>query len=110
MFCNILAVSTHVFLFMLFFCELGLLLNFDDNSCSYCHMTDMSTETFMRCLKCFAARRGVPCKFVSDNRKTFKVAARFICVQRQCSAGASVQHGCGVEIQSRKGPLVGWYI
>ena len=36
-------------------------------------VTDMSTETFMRCLKCFAARRGVPCKFVSDNRKTFKV-------------------------------------
>ena len=41
-------------------------------------MTNMSNETFMRCLKCFAVRRGMPRKFVSDNRKTFKAAARFI--------------------------------
>ena len=32
----------------------------------------------MRCLKRFAARRGMPRKFVSDNGKTFKAAARFI--------------------------------
>ena len=38
-------------------------------------VTDMSAETFMRCLKSFAARRGMPRKFVSDNGKTFKAAA-----------------------------------
>ena len=32
----------------------------------------------MRCVKHFAARRGMPRKFVSDNGKTFKAAARFI--------------------------------
>lgn len=41
-------------------------------------VTDMSTETFVRCLKRFAARRGIPRKFLSDNGKTFKAAARFI--------------------------------
>ena len=29
---------------------------------------DLSTETFLRCLKHFAARRGLPRKFLSDNR------------------------------------------
>ena len=37
---------------------------------------DMSAPTFIRCLKCFAARRGLPRKFVSDNGKAFQVAAR----------------------------------
>lgn len=41
-------------------------------------VTDLSTETFIRCLKRFAARRGFPHKFLSDNGKTFKAAARFI--------------------------------
>jgi hypothetical protein len=40
--------------------------------------TDMSTETFLRCLKRFAARRGLPHKFLSDNGKTFKAAAKFL--------------------------------
>ena len=39
---------------------------------------DMSTETFIRCLKRFAARRGLPQRFVSDNSKTFKGTARFL--------------------------------
>lgn len=38
---------------------------------------DASTGTFIRCLKRFAARRGLPRKFVSDNAKTFKAAAKF---------------------------------
>ena len=37
---------------------------------------DMSALTFIRCLKHFTARRGLPRKFVSDNGKAFKVAAR----------------------------------
>ena len=41
-------------------------------------VTDLSTETFLRCLKRFAARRGMPRKFVSDNGKTCKAAAKFI--------------------------------
>ena len=41
-------------------------------------VTNLSTETFLRCLKRFAVRRGMPRKFVSDNGKTFKAAAKFI--------------------------------
>lgn len=37
---------------------------------------NMSTETFIRCSKWFAAWRGLSCKF--DNSKTFKVAVRFL--------------------------------
>lgn len=39
---------------------------------------DLSTPTFLRCLKRFAARRGLPSKMVSDNGKTFKAAAKVI--------------------------------
>ena len=39
---------------------------------------DMSTETFIRCLKRFAARRGLPQRFISDNGKTFKAASKFL--------------------------------
>ena len=39
---------------------------------------DQSTQTFIRCLKQFAARRGLPRKFISDNGKTFKAAAKYI--------------------------------
>ena len=37
---------------------------------------DMSTETFIRCFRQFAARRGIPRKIVSDNSKTFKSASK----------------------------------
>ena len=36
---------------------------------------DMSAPTFLRCLKRFTARRGIPNKIVSDNALTFKAAA-----------------------------------
>ena len=39
---------------------------------------DMSTETFIRCIKRFAAHRGLPWRFISDNGKTFKAASRFL--------------------------------
>ena len=39
---------------------------------------DMSTQTFIRSLKRFAARRGLPHKFISDNGKTFKAAAKVV--------------------------------
>ena len=41
-------------------------------------VTDMSTLSFLRCLKRFASRRGLPHKFVSDNGKTFKAASKYI--------------------------------
>ena len=39
---------------------------------------DQSTETFLRCLKRFSARRGLPAKFISDNGKTFKAASKYL--------------------------------
>ena len=41
-------------------------------------VSDQSTQTFIRCLKRFAARRGLPRKFISDNGKTFKAADKYI--------------------------------
>ena len=35
----------------------------------------MSACTFLRCLKRFVARRGIPSKVISDNALTFKAAA-----------------------------------
>ena len=39
---------------------------------------DQSTPTFIRCMKRFVARRGLPKRFISDNGKTFKAAARYL--------------------------------
>ena len=39
---------------------------------------DMSTQAFIRSLKRFTARRGLPRRIVSDNAKTFKAAAKVI--------------------------------
>ena len=39
---------------------------------------DLSTETFLWCLKRFTARRGLPRKFLSDNGSTFKAAAKVL--------------------------------
>lgn len=41
-------------------------------------VSDLSTETFIRCLKRFAARRGLPQLFLSDNGKTFKAAEKYV--------------------------------
>ena len=38
----------------------------------------MTTTTFIRCLKRFSARRGLPQRILSDNAKTFKAAAKLI--------------------------------
>ena len=39
---------------------------------------ELSTPAFIRCLKRFTARRGLPRRIVSDNAKTFKAAAKAI--------------------------------
>ena len=41
-------------------------------------VTNMSTHSFLRCLKRFVPRRGLPRKFVSDNGKTFKAESKYI--------------------------------
>ena len=41
-------------------------------------IADLSTPTFLRCLKRFTARRGLPSKMISDNGKTFKAATKVI--------------------------------
>ena len=39
---------------------------------------DLSTPTFIRCLRRFTARRGAPTLFISDNAKTFKATDKFL--------------------------------
>lgn len=39
---------------------------------------DLSTSTFIRSLKRFCARRGLPHRILSDNGKTFKAAAKVV--------------------------------
>ena len=39
---------------------------------------DLTTSTFIRSLKRFCARRGLPHKILSDNGKTFKAAAKVV--------------------------------
>ena len=41
-------------------------------------IANLSTPTFLRCLKRVTARRGLPSKMISDNGKTFKAAAKVI--------------------------------
>ena len=40
--------------------------------------TDLSADVFIRCLRRFTARRGLPEIIVSDNAKTFKAAAKVL--------------------------------
>lgn len=39
-------------------------------------VSDMTTQSFIRCFKRFTARRGFPVKMISDNALTFKAAAK----------------------------------
>ena len=41
-------------------------------------VTDMSSEIFISCLKRFAAHKGLPHRFLSDNSKTFKAASKYL--------------------------------
>ena len=58
---------------------------------------DLSTETFIRCIKRFAARRGLPRKFISDNGKTFKAAAKRIKAVFSQEVVQTYLSGLGVE-------------
>ena len=41
-------------------------------------VTDLSPQSFIRCLKRFVSRRGLPSRIISDNGSTFKAAAKEI--------------------------------
>lgn len=41
-------------------------------------VNELSTPAFIRCLKRFTAKRGLPRRIISDNAKTFKAAAKAI--------------------------------
>ncbi|XP_022784024.1 uncharacterized protein LOC111324678 [Stylophora pistillata] len=41
-------------------------------------VADLTATTFVRCLRKFVARRGVPSLIISDNAKTFKASAKVI--------------------------------
>ena len=41
-------------------------------------VSDLSTPSFIRCLKRFISRRGMPYRMISDNGSTFKSAARVL--------------------------------
>ena len=60
-------------------------------------VTDLSAGTFIRCLKRFSARRGLPRKFISDNGKTFKAAAKFLKLVFQDDAVRDYLVGLGVD-------------
>lgn len=58
---------------------------------------DLTTSSFLRSLKRFTARRGLPKRFVSDNGKTFKAAAKAIQVIVKSQEVQEHLTGLGVE-------------
>ena len=71
-------------------------------------VTDLSTETFLTCLKQFAARQGMPRKFVSDNGDIQSSCQIYQgCIQGRCGTGASIRPRHGVEVYLEKAPWWG---
>ena len=60
---------------------------------------DQSTLSFIRCLKRFVARRGLPKHFISDNGKTFKAAAKYLAAMSNDRAVEEHLVGVGVTWQ-----------
>ena len=60
-------------------------------------VSDMSTVTFVRALKRFSARRGLPRKILSDNAKTFKAAAKLLKTIFECQEVKDYLSNVGVE-------------
>ena len=42
------------------------------------HLTDLTPESFIRCLKRFISRRGLPTRIVSDNGSTFTASNKIV--------------------------------
>ena len=60
-------------------------------------VSDMSTVTFIRALKRFSARRGLPRRILSDNAKTFKAAAKHLKAVFDCQEVKLYLSDVGVE-------------
>jgi len=60
-------------------------------------VSDMSTVTFVRALKRFSARRGLPRKILSDNAKTFKAAVKLLKTIFDCQEVKDYLSNVGVE-------------
>ena len=41
-------------------------------------VSNLTATSFLRNIKCFTARRGVPARMISDNAKTFRSAATIL--------------------------------
>ena len=57
----------------------------------------MTTSAFLRSLKRFTARRGLPRRFVSDNGKTFKAAAKLLSTITSNEEIQQYLSGAGIE-------------
>jgi len=64
---------------------------------------DLTADSFIRCFKCFTARRGIPHKMISDNGKAFKAATSDLStvlsdsIVQGHSAGTGVQWSFNLE-------------
>ena len=58
---------------------------------------DLTTAAFLRSLKRFTARRGLPRRFVSDNGKTFKAASKTIKAMMQHEEVQQYLSGAGIQ-------------
>lgn len=69
---------------------------------------DQSTLTFIRCLKRFTARRGLPRCFISDNGKTFQAASKYL--DKVFKDGEAKDHLRGLRISWQFNvPLAPWW-
>ena len=70
---------------------------------------DLTADSFLRCFKQFTARKGIPCKMISDNGKTFKAAAKAIYTLSSHHDVQGYSANTGIEwlFNLEKGPLVG---
>ena len=69
-------------------------------------MLDMSTETFIWCLKRFAARRELHQRFISDNGMIFNAALKYLkSIFKDDTVHA---HGMQLDLQCGTSPMMEW--
>ena len=70
---------------------------------------DQTTQSFIRCLKRFVARRGLPRRFISDNGKTFKATSKYLTKVFKDGGSKEIPHWDWsiLAIQCRACPMVG---
>lgn len=75
-------------------------------------VNELSTPAFIRCLKKFTARRGLPRRIVSDNAETFKAATKAIeaTLNHPDLKGHLLNLKVEWNFNSEKVPMVGWIV